>query len=47
MAHEKVWDEVEYYSDGKKIAGFLYRPKEWTPGDPPRPASSCCTAIAA
>jgi len=37
MAHEKVWDEVEYYSDGKKIAGFLYRPKDWRPGDPPRP----------
>ena len=37
MAHEKVWDEVEYYSDGRKIAGFLYRPKDWTPGDPPRP----------
>ncbi len=37
MAHEQVWDEVEYYSDGRKIAAFLYRPKDWTPGDPPRP----------
>ena len=35
--HEKVWDEVEYYSDGKKIAGFLYRPKDWKPGDAARP----------
>ena len=37
MAHEKVWDEVEYYSDGKKIAAFLYRPKDWKPGDAARP----------
>ncbi|NNE84474.1 MAG: alpha/beta hydrolase [Alphaproteobacteria bacterium] len=37
MAHEKVWDEVEYYSDGRKIAGFLYRPKDWKPGDAARP----------
>ena len=37
MEHEQVWDEVTYYSDGKKIAAFLYRPKDWQPGDPPRP----------
>jgi pimeloyl-ACP methyl ester carboxylesterase len=37
MAHEKVWDEVEYYPDGRKIAGFLYRPKDWKPGDAARP----------
>ena len=37
MAHEKVWDEVEYYSDGRKIAGFLYRPTDWKPGDAARP----------
>lgn len=37
MAYEKVWDEVEYYSDGRKIAGFLYRPKDWKPGDAARP----------
>ncbi|NKB48759.1 MAG: alpha/beta fold hydrolase [Alphaproteobacteria bacterium] len=41
MAHEKVWDEVEYYSDGRKIAGFLYRPKDWRPGDAARPAIVC------
>ena len=38
MVHEKVWDEVEYYSDDKRIAGFLYRPKDWKPGDAARPA---------
>ncbi|MCH2550232.1 MAG: lysophospholipase [Alphaproteobacteria bacterium] len=37
MQHEKVWDEVSYYSDGKKIAGFLYKPKDWKAGDQPRP----------
>jgi len=37
MAHEKVWDEVEYYSDGKKIAAFLYKPDDWQPGDADRP----------
>ena len=37
MTHEKVWDEVEYFSDGKKIAAFLYRPKDWKPSDADRP----------
>ena len=37
MAHEKVWDEVEYYSDGRKIAAFLYKPADWRPGDADRP----------
>ncbi len=37
MAHEKVWDEVEYYSDGRKIAAFLYKPADCRPGDADRP----------
>ncbi|MEL0144418.1 MAG: alpha/beta hydrolase, partial [Alphaproteobacteria bacterium] len=37
MDYEKVWDEVEFYSNGNKTAAYLYRPKDWKPGDPPRP----------
>lgn len=38
MDYERVWDEVEFYSDGKRIAAYVYRPQDWKPGDPPRPA---------
>lgn len=37
MTYEQVWSEVEFYTNGLKAAAFLYRPKEWTPSDPPRP----------
>ncbi|MEK9662639.1 MAG: hypothetical protein VW644_13070, partial [Alphaproteobacteria bacterium] len=36
--HEKVWQDVAFYSDGLKMAAHLYTPKDWKPGDPPRPA---------
>lgn len=36
--HEKVWEDVTYFSDGLRIAAHLYRPADWRPGDPPRPA---------
>jgi dipeptidyl aminopeptidase/acylaminoacyl peptidase len=38
MATAKVWDDVAFYSNDKKIAAYLYRPADWRPGDPPRPA---------
>jgi dipeptidyl aminopeptidase/acylaminoacyl peptidase len=38
MDYPKVWDEVTFYSNGLRIAAYLYRPKDWHPGDPPRPA---------
>lgn len=34
-----MYREVTYYSDGLKIAAHLYAPKDWQPGDPPRPAT--------
>ncbi|MFC1492221.1 alpha/beta hydrolase [Nitrospinota bacterium] len=34
-------EDVTYYSDGLKIAAHLYRPPDWKPGDPPRPAIIC------
>lgn len=37
MSYETVWDEVEFYSNGLKVAAYLYRPKDWRLGDPPRP----------
>jgi hypothetical protein len=37
MDYPKVWEEVSFYSNGLKIAAWLYRPKDWRPGDPPRP----------
>ena len=37
MDYPKVWDEVSFHSNGLKIAAWLYRPKDWKPGDPPRP----------
>lgn len=40
MEYEKVWDEVEFYSNDNKTAAYLYRPKDWKPGDPARPAIS-------
>ena len=38
MAHEKVWDDVHFYSNDLKIAAHLYTPNDFSPGDPPRPA---------
>ena len=38
---KKVWEEVNYYSDGLSIAAHLYKPTEWNPGDPPLPAIVC------
>jgi dipeptidyl aminopeptidase/acylaminoacyl peptidase len=29
--------EVSFYSDGDKIAGYLFTPEDWKAGDPPRP----------
>jgi pimeloyl-ACP methyl ester carboxylesterase len=29
--------EVSFYSDGDRIAGYLYTPADWKPGDAPRP----------
>ena len=37
MEHKKIWDEVEFFSNGIKLAAYLYRPKEWKPDDNPRP----------
>lgn len=36
-------EDVTYFSDGLRIAAYLYRPKDWKPGDPPRPAIVCLT----
>ncbi|MFQ6111823.1 MAG: alpha/beta hydrolase [Nitrospinota bacterium] len=33
-----MYSEVTFYSDGLKIAAYLYPPKDWQPGDPARPA---------
>ena len=30
--------EVFFYSDGARIAGYLFTPDDWKPGDAPRPA---------
>ena len=37
MAYEKVWEEIEFFSNDLKTAAYLYKPKDWSPGDPPRP----------
>lgn len=37
MEYKKVWDEVEFYSNGLKIAAYLYRPADWKPSDADRP----------
>jgi len=29
--------DVWFYSEGLRIAGYLFRPDDWQPGDPPRP----------
>lgn len=29
--------EVTFYSDDRKIAGYVFTPDDWKPGDPPRP----------
>ena len=38
---EKIWQEVNYYSDTLSIAAHLYTPENWSPGDPLRPAIVC------
>ena len=45
--YEKVWDEIEYYSDGKKIAATCTGPRTGRPAIRPAPASASCTAIPA
>ena len=37
MGHAMNPAEVTFYSDGLKIAGYLYSPDDWKPGDAPRP----------
>lgn len=37
MKYPNVWDDVTFYSNGLKISAYLYRPKDWQSGDPPRP----------
>jgi len=29
MKYERVWDDIEFYSNDLKIAAYLYRPKDW------------------
>ena len=36
-----MYEEVNYCSDGLKIAAYLYKPKDWKAGDSPRPAVIC------
>ena len=38
MPYEKVWDDIHFWSNDLKIAAYFYTPKDWHPGDPPRPA---------
>lgn len=38
MPYEKVWDDIHFWSNDLKIAAYFYTPKDWSPGDPPRPA---------
>lgn len=38
MNREKFWKEVVFFSDGLKIAAYLYTPKEWKTDATPRPA---------
>lgn len=38
-----MYEEVTYFSDGLRISANLYRPRNWKPGDPPRPAVVCLT----
>ena len=32
------YDSVNFYSDGLRLAGYLYTPPDWLVGDAPRPA---------
>jgi dipeptidyl aminopeptidase/acylaminoacyl peptidase len=34
---EEMYTEVTYFSEGLKLAAYLYPPKGWKEGDPPRP----------
>lgn len=34
---QKVWSDITYFSESLRIAGHLYVPEGWQPGDPPRP----------
>jgi dipeptidyl aminopeptidase/acylaminoacyl peptidase len=38
MPYEKVWEDIHFWSNDLKIAAYFYKPKDWNPGDPPRPA---------
>ena len=40
MGHAMNPAEVTFYSDGLKIAGYLYSPDDWKPGDAPRPVTT-------
>ena len=33
-----ISSDVFFYSDGVRIAGYLYTPDDWKSGDAPRPA---------
>jgi len=35
--HKKIWKEVEFFSDGLKLAAYLYTPADWAPGTVARP----------
>ena len=35
---QNPWTEVSYYSDGLKISGYLYTPRDWDSGNPDGPA---------
>ena len=35
-----MYEEVSYFSEGLKIAAYLYRPKDWKGGGAPRAAIS-------
>ena len=30
--------EINFYSDGHRLTGYLHTPADWKAGDPPRPA---------
>jgi hypothetical protein len=38
--------EVSFFSDGDRIAGYLYTPQDWKPGDAPRPGGCGVQTIA-
>jgi pimeloyl-ACP methyl ester carboxylesterase len=37
VSREKIWNEVFFFSDGLKIAAYLYTPEQWKPDAPARP----------